>query len=506
MYGKVLAAAASALAIAACSGTKGEFDYLYENLPFEMEKIQRPAIPALTVQLTDFGAVGDGVTLNTDAFASAMQYLSDKGGGHLVVPSGIWRTGPVEIKSNCDLHVTKDAIIIFDPSRELYPIIETVFEGLDTKRCESPLWAENAENISVTGSGVLDGSGESWRMVKKDKLTAGEWNKLIASGGVVDPAGRIWYPDEGFLKAISFSSMNVVNGERSEEEWNEIKSSLRPNMVQFRNCTNVLLEGCTFQNSPCWNVHPLMCRNLIVNGVNIRNPYYAQNGDAIDIDSCENVLVINSSFDAGDDGICIKSGKDAAGRKRARPCRNLIIDDCTVYHGHGGFTVGSEMSGGVENVKVSNCRFLGTDVGLRFKSTRGRGGVVRNIFINDIYMKDILADGVLFDLFYSGRSAMEVDENGELLNVPARPVDETTPAFRDIYINDVCISGASRAMFFNGLPEMPVTNINISDCTVTADRGIDLRNSADITLHNVNCFPKTGEPVTTYFVTNLKQD
>lgn len=497
---------AGALLLVSSCGKQGgdEFAYLYENLPFKMERVARPVIPDLRVSVKDFGGVGDGVTLNTEAFAKAMKHLSDKGGGHLDVPAGIWLTGPIEILSNCDLHVTPNAVIIFDPDRDLYPIIQTVFEGLDTRRCESPVHAEGARNISITGGGVLDGSGEAWRMVKKSKLTDGEWRKLVTSGGVVSRDGRIWYPDEGFEKATMFSNMNVPSADLTEEQWNEIKSFLRPNMVSLRNCENVLLEDCSFQNSPCWNVHPLMCKNLIVNRVNIRNPYYSQNGDAIDVDSCENVLITNSTFDAGDDGICIKSGKDADGRRRARPCKNLIVDNCTVFHGHGGFTVGSEMSGGVENIKVSNCRFLGTDVGLRFKSTRGRGGVVKNIYISDIYMKDILADAILFDLFYGGKSAVEAAaEKDETINVPAVPVDETTPAFRDIYINNVCCNGASRAMLFNGLPEMPVTNINVSDCTITADEGITLRNSQDITFKNVKCYPEKGDAITTLRVKNF---
>lgn len=497
---------AGALLLVSSCGKQGgdEFAYLYENLPFKMERVARPVIPDLRVSVKDFGGVGDGVTLNTEAFAKAMKHLSDKGGGHLDVPAGIWLTGPIEILSNCDLHVTPNAVIIFDPDRDLYPIIQTVFEGLDTRRCESPVHAEGARNISITGGGVLDGSGEAWRMVKKSKLTDGEWRKLVASGGIVSRDGRIWYPDEGFEKATMFSNMNVPSADLTEEQWNEIKSFLRPNMVSLRNCENVLLEDCSFQNSPCWNVHPLMCKNLIVNRVNIRNPYYSQNGDAIDVDSCENVLITNSTFDAGDDGICIKSGKDADGRRRARPCKNLIVDNCTVFHGHGGFTVGSEMSGGVENIKVSSCRFLGTDVGLRFKSTRGRGGVVKNIYISDIYMKDIVADAILFDLFYGGKSAVEAAaEKDETINVPAVPVDETTPEFRDIYISNVCCNGASRAMLFNGLPEMPVTNINVSDCTITADEGITLRNSQDITFKNVKCFPESGDAITTVRVKNF---
>ena len=502
-----LIAAACALLLSACHRSTGEFDYLYKDLPFEMPRVSRPVIPDYSVDLSDFGAVGDGVTLNTEAFAAAMQHLSDQGGGHLVVPAGLWLTGPIGILSNCDLHLTDNAVIIFDPDRRHYPIISTVFEGLDTRRCESPIHAQDAKNISITGSGVIDGNGDAWRMVKKSKMAEGEWARLLASGGVLSEDGKTWYPDEGFLKATRMSNMNVPSAPLTEEQWDEIKSFLRPNLVQLRACENVLLEGVTFQNSPCWNVHPLLCKNLIVNRVNIRNPWYSQNGDAIDVDSCENVLIVNSTFDAGDDGICIKSGKDADGRRRARPCKNLIVDNCTVFHGHGGFTVGSEMSGGVENIKVSNCRFLGTDVGLRFKSTRGRGGVVKGIYIDNIYMKDILAEGVLFDLFYGGKSAVDAAADGSpIVDEPAKPVDETTPEFRDIYIRNVYCNGAARAMFFNGLPEMPVTNINITDCTVTADTGIDLRNSQDITFRNVRCFPKSGAEINTWKVKNFTNE
>ena len=217
----------------------------------------------------------------------------------------------------------------------------------------------------------------------------------------------------------------------------------------------------------------------------IRNPEYSQNGDGIDIDACTNVILTNSSLDCGDDGICIKSGKDGDGRRHATPCQNLIIDGCTVFHGHGGFVVGSEMSGGVRNIMVSNCRFLGTDVGLRFKSKRGRGGVVEGIWIDNIYMTDIVTDALLFDLFYGGKSAVEALEDGVQQAPGSFPVDETTPAFRDIHISNVVCNGAARAMYFNGLPEMPVKGISISNCSFSSRKGIEIHCSEDVTIDNV---------------------
>lgn len=497
---------AIALATTACGNKDTSFDYLYEDLPFKMEKVSRPVIPDYTVDITEFGGIGDGVTLNSQAFANAMSHLAAKGGGHLNVPAGIWLTGPIGLEDNTDLHVCPNAIIIFDPDTKHYPIVETMYEGTTQARCESPLHADGKKNISVTGGGVIDGSGEAWRMVKQEKLTANEWNKLIKSGGLT--MGTTWYPDDSFFSYREFRRNNQGLS-YDDPAWNSVKRALRPVLVSFRNCENVLLEDCTFQNSPAWNIHPRMCRNLIVNRVTVRNPWYAQNGDAIDIDSCENVLVVDSNFDAGDDGICVKSGKDAEGRKWNRPTKNLIVDNCVVYHGHGGFTVGSEMSGGVHNVKVSNCRFLGTDVGLRFKSTRGRGGVVDNIYIDNVYMKDIVTDAVLFNLYYGGNDPAMMAALGLKHKVEdelSRTADETTPAFRDIHISNVVCNGADRAMFFNGLPEMPVKGIDLKDVTITAKHGIQLYWSENITMKNVQIHASEGESVVTANVKNLKQE
>lgn len=472
-----------------------EYAYLYEDLPFEMPHVQRPEIPAHEVNICDFGGVGDGVTLNSNAFADAIEALTEAGGGHLVVPAGIWLTGPITLKDNIDLHIRPDAVLLFSTDRDLYPIVETVFEGLDTRRCISPINAVGARNISITGGGTIDGNGDSWRQVKKSKMAPSQWNKLLKSGGFTNEKGDLWYPDSSsFRGAVVSDAFNVPQGLVTEEEWNSVKTYLRPVMISFKDCENVLLEDCLFQNSPCWNIHPLMCRNVIIDNVTVRNPWYSQNGDGLDVDSCENVLVINSSFDVGDDAICIKSGKDEDGRRRARPCRNLIVDNCIVFHGHGGFVVGSEMSGGVENIKVSDCRFLGTDVGLRFKSCRGRGGVVKNIHINDIVMMNIPTEPLLFDLHYGGKSAVEAAAEGASpFDVPFVEADETTPQFRDIYIKDIVCSGAARSMYFNGIPEKNIENIVVENCEIVSDKGADLRYSTGVILRDVRIIQSEGE-------------
>ncbi|MBQ3828098.1 MAG: glycoside hydrolase family 28 protein, partial [Prevotella sp.] len=346
----------------------------FKNLPFKMEAFGAPVIPNNTVNLKDFGAVGDGRTLCTDAFHKAMQALSKKGGGRLVVPEGVWLTGPLDLVSNLDLHLKSGAIILFSDDETLYPVIKTYYEGWEAYRTHSPIYGKNLVNVSITGHGVIDGNGQYWRPLKKEKVTEAQWKKFTAKGGVIKD-NRLWYPSESYAYGEQHAREITSKANPTQEELSKIRRFVRPVMISLVGCKNVLLKGVIFQNSGAWNIHPLMCENVIIEDVLAKNPSYAQNGDALDLESCKNALIINSKFDAGDDGICIKSGKDEEGRKRARPCENVIVDGCTVFAGHGGFVVGSEMSGGVKNILVKNCQFMGTDVGLRFKSRRGRGGV-----------------------------------------------------------------------------------------------------------------------------------
>ncbi len=461
------------------------YEKFTRNLPFPMAQISAPTIPDRQVTLTDFGAVGDGETLCTEAFVKAIDALSNRGGGHLIVPRGIWHTGPIVLKSNSDLHLEMGAVILFAADETLYPLISTSFEGLDTYRCQSPLSGNGLHDISITGQGVIDGNGRYWRPLKKSKVTESQWKEFTEGSGVETKKGY-WVPSEGYAKGEASANMNVPEGMNTKEDWESIKRFLRPVMVSLVNCRNVLLQDVIFQNSPAWNLHPLMCENIILDHVLARNPAYAQNGDALDLESCRNALIVDSKFDAGDDGICIKSGKDADGRRRGRPCENVVVDGCTVFAGHGGFVVGSEMSGGVKNIMVRNCQFLGTDVGLRFKSTRGRGGIVENINIDGISMTDIKTDAITFNMYYGGKSVAEALADGDNPDNTAKmPVDETPPIFRNINISNVVCNGAGRAMEFNGLPEMPIDGITLRNVNIIAKKDAEFHNCKNITQKDV---------------------
>lgn len=486
---------------------KNHYQYLYKDLPFSMPLVKVPVFKKNMVSVEEFGGVGDGITLNTNAFAKSMDALAAKGGGTLIVPKGIWFTGPIVFRSNINMHLEKGAVILFSPDFNLYPIVETIFEGLDTRRCQSPISGRNLVNVAITGQGSINGYGEAWRPLKKNKVTASQWKKMIGAGGVVKN-NDTWYPSESSFKGSQISDMNVPRQNLTEQEWLEIKDFLRPVMVSFIECKNVYLQGVLFENSPSWNLHPLMCENVILDGLFVRNPGYSQNGDGLDLESCRNSIIVNCTFDVGDDGICIKSGKDEPGRRRARPTENVIVDNCKVFQGHGGFVVGSEMSGGVRNISVKNCQFLGTDVGLRFKSTRGRGGVVENIYISDIYMFNIETESFLFDLYYGGKSAVETLEDGDVTPTEEKllPVTEETPVFRNIFVKNLVSRNARRAMLFNGLPEMKINNIQIEDINITAQYGAELSNSKDIVFKNVHIVPQNGSALILKEVDNFNSE
>ena len=474
------------LAVCAVANADNPYKKFTEGLPFQMTEVSAPLIPERQASLADYAADGTGQQLCTEVFQRAIDELAQKGGGRLVVPRGIWLTGPIVLKSNIELHLEHGAVIQFAADESLYPIVPTSFEGLDTRRCQSPISAVGQTNIAITGHGAIDGNGQYWRPLKKAKVTDAQWKELTSQPGGVVTKKNYWVPSEGYAKAESMSSMNVPDKPLSDAEWQEIKRFLRPVMVSLIDCKNVLLQGVIFQNSPAWNLHPLMCENIIIDNVLVRNPAYAQNGDALDLESCRNALIVNSRFDAGDDGICLKSGKDKDGRRRGRPCENVVVSGCTVFAGHGGFVVGSEMSGGVRNIMVKDCQFLGTDVGLRFKSTRGRGGIVENIYIDGISMNDIKTYALTFNMYYGGKSVAEVlAEGGTAPVATAVPVTEETPVFRNIDIRNVVCSNAGYAMEFNGLPEMPIDGIHLKDIVIRAKNDATFNFSKDITKENV---------------------
>lgn len=498
---KTLLALASLMLIACSSDkyqqiTQSAVNDLVKNAPFTMS-VTLPTFPNREFNVMNYGADATGITLSTEAFQTAIDECTAAGGGTVLIPAGVYTTGPIVLKSNVRLYADWNSLVIFSDDFTLYPIKDALFEGLNTKRCQSPLSAYQAENVAICGHGTFDGNGYAWRPLKSTKVTAAQWKKKIKTG-VVDEEKGIWYPDSASIKAAPYcqdQNVPVLWDDATNEDWEQFRSFLRPVLLEFEQCRNVLLEGVCFENSPAWNLHPFRCENVVLSQLSVRNPWYSQNGDGVDAECCKNVLIERCSFDVGDDAICMKSGKNEDGRRLGIPTENVLVNNCTVFHGHGGFVVGSEMSGGIKNVAVDGCLFIGTDVGLRFKSTRGRGGVVENIYVKNINMTDIPNEGLVFNLFYGGKGAGEetAEEIAARQNAPIPVADETTPAFRNITIENVTCKNAKTAIHFNGLPEQKIENVTLRNIHMTATYGAIFAQTSGLNASEIHITAEKGE-------------
>lgn len=455
------------------------YAHCYADLPFETPAVCAPSIPSLTVSLTEYGGRGDGITLNTASFAAAINDLASRGGGHLVVTAGVWVTGPIELKSNIDLHIEKDAIILFSSDKSLYPILPPD-EGTGGALCTPPISASHQSNFSITGQGIIDGNGEAWRPVKRFKVSDAEWTRFKRLGlkEVQEGKSTVWYP-----------TLGNKDGEIARK---------RPRLIRFIGCTDFLIQGVIVQNSPSFHVNMILCRNFILDSVMVRCPWNAQNGDGIDLSSCRNALLTGCSVDAGDDAICMKSGIGDTGRRRG-PTSDIVIDGCTVFHGHGGFVIGSDTGGGMNNIAVRHCRFIDTDTGLRFKSGRDRGGKIRNVWVDDTVMCDIADEAILFDCYYQ-------EKVGDAADVSAEPVTADTPEFSHIRINHITCTDAGRAIVIKGLPESRVKDVTISNCSIKSRRGVVINHADGITLDNLTLKIESGDAVSTTGSSDVKEN
>lgn len=463
-----------------------------------------PTLPAVrpvqfrpdTFDLRKYGAVADGQTLNTQAFSQAIAACAQAGGGTVRVPAGLWLTGPIVLKNNVNLHLAQGALVQFTADHGQYPLVKTTWEGEDAIRCQAPISGVDLQNIAITGRGTFDGAGDTWRPVKKSKLSEGEWQKLVHSGGVLSDKKDYWYPSEGSLKGNQLAAAKQLPKGFNPADFADLRDYLRPNMLSLTRCRQILLEDFTIQNSPAWTMHPLLCEDVTVRRVTARNPAYGQNTDAIDLESCRNGVVEGCTFSVGDDGLCIKSGRDEEGRRRGAPTENFLIQNCKVYSAHGGFVIGSEMSGGVRNLIVRNCAFMGTDVGLRFKTARGRGGVVENIWVDGITMTDIAGQAIIFDMYYMAKDP--VPQPGESTAPPtiaAQPLGEGTPKFQHFYINNVTCRGADTGILVRGLPEMSIKDIVIENVVIESKKGLLCQEAENIRFKNITLLSADTRPV-----------
>ena len=397
-------------------------------------------LKAERVDMLKSGAKADGKTLNTMLINHTVDRLSQAGGGTLFFPAGTYLTGAIRLKSNITLELEAGATLLFSDNFDDYlPFMEVRHEGVMMKSFSPLISAMDAENITIKGEGTLDGQGKAWWTeffriyVDLEKNGMRELNKYQP----------LWERE---------NDVEALYAETNEDWHGTLKRRFfRPPFIQPVRCRRVRIEGVKIINSPFWTVNPEFCDNVVVTGVTIHN-VPSPNTDGIYPESCRNVHISDCHISVGDDCITLKSGRDAQARRLGVPCENITITNCTMLSGHGGVVIGSEMSGSVRKVTISNCVFDGTDRGIRIKSTRGRGGVVEDIRVSNIIMSNIKREAVVLNLKYS--------------EMPVEPMSERTPLFRDISISGLTAVGVKTPVKIVGLEEAPVTDIILRDINV----------------------------------------
>ena len=415
----------------------------------------------MQADITQHGAVPDGESNSTAAIQRAIDACAAAGGGTLVVPAGRFVTGTIWLRSNITLHLEAGAVLLGSQNADDFPLWTSNWEGPASTTRAAMISGEDLDNVAITGRGTIDGRGQMW------------WR---------------------LMRQLE-SSMKII----------------RPRLIRLVDCRNVLFEGVTLTNSPAWTLNPVACDNVNIRGLTVINPPDSPNTDGINPDSCRNVRISDCHIDVGDDCVTIKSGSEDQPRREYRPCENVVVTNCTMIHGHGGVVIGSEMSGGVRNVAISNCTFVGTDRGIRLKARRGRGGAVEDLRVSNIVMDDVFCPLVV-NLFY-GCGAWN---DPKVTDQSPQPVTERTPRFRRLRFSNISARRVRySAAYVIGLPEMFVEDVAFSDVAVYLDAanteagqsamapgqpdlcraGFVLENVANALLSNVQVFDQVGPAV-----------
>ena len=417
------------------------------------------SVRAEYIDMQKAGASPNGQKLNTALINKTIEKLNANGGGTLFFPAGTYLTGAIKMKSNITLELEAGATLLFSDNFEDYlPFVEMRHEGIQMKSFCPLIYAVDAENITIKGEGKLDGQGKKWWA---------EFYKVVVD---VDANGihDINKYQPMWDKA---NDVKALYAETNEDYVSSMKRRFfRPPFIQPVRCKNIRIQGITIVNSPFWTVNPEFCENVTVDGVTIANPL-SPNTDGINPESCRYVHISNCHISVGDDCITLKSGRDLQARKLNFPDENITITNCTMLAGHGGVVIGSEMSGGVRKVVISNCVFDGTDRGIRIKSTRGRGGVVEDIQIDNIVMKDIKEEAIILDMLYS--------------KMPVETLSDRTPIFRNINISNMTGTNVLIPIKIRGLEESPISDITMTNINITAKQKCIFQNYKRVLLKDV---------------------
>ncbi|MFI8379460.1 glycoside hydrolase family 28 protein [Leeuwenhoekiella sp. NPDC079379] len=423
-----------------------------------IQKIGTLEFPDAQFLITDYGAVADGKTLNTQAFKNAIEKCNASGGGHVIVPAGAYLTGPIHLKSNVDLHLEKGAEVLFTTDHQAYlPAVHTSYEGMEIMNYSPLIYAKGQKNIAVTGSGTFNGqaSNDNWW----------PWSGAERYG---HQEGTPQQKDEHNLPTLF---KMVEDGVAVENRIFGAKHQLRPLFFQTLECENILIQGVTFTNAPFWVIHPLKSKYITVDGVTVNS--HGPNNDGCDPEYSSYVHITNCKFNTGDDCIAIKSGRNADGRRVNIPSENIVVENCEMKDGHGGVVMGSEISAGVRNVFVRNCvmNSPNLDRAIRIKTNTLRGGFVENLYVKDIEIGQVKEAVLKINLYYGIYGVQE----GEFI-----------PTINNINLENITVeNGGEYGILIKGRPEKLVSGITLKNVTINgAQESTSIENCEPITYIN----------------------
>ncbi len=436
-----------------------------KNVLFLLLLLFTSSLSAKTYDIVALGADNSGKEKCTDLINHTIASASNEGGGTIYFPAGTYLTGALILKSNITLYLEAGATLSFSTDfDDFLPFRKIRWEGIFMNSFTPLLYAEGAENIAIKGEGTLEGNGKAWWEEIK-RIQYNSWKDNPSTK--LTKYQQMWFDQNKDIKVEPYFEEGLK------------RAFFRPPFIQFQECNNINIEGISIKNSPFWTINPIGCNDLFIHGITINNPHDGWNTDGINPSSCSNVRISDCFVSVGDDCITIKSGRDFDGRNYGKPCENITVTNCVMLSGHGGVVIGSEMSGGVKNVTISNCVFDGTDAGIRLKASRGRGGIVENIRVDNIVMTNIQKNAFIFNLFYDKTSQPE-------------PVSERTPIFRNVHISNVTGVNIKCAGFIRGIEEMPVSELSFSNINLEVEDGFTAETAKNLHFSNVSIATEKG--------------
>lgn len=427
----------------------------WAGLQIILDEIQAPIFKDQNYDIIEFGAKNDSITDCLPAILKAIEKCNFEGGGKVNIPKGHYIVnGPIHLKSNVNLHLEKGATLHFSTNPQDYlPVVLTRWESTECYNYSPLIYANNQENIGLTGQGILDGHANNenwWNWVTKAEYG---WKPGMPSQD--DPESR--------PRLFDWNTRQVPVSERILGE----SAHMRPNFVQPYNCKNIIIDSVTIKNSPMWVINPVLSENITVSNVKVIS--HGPNSDGCDPESCKNVLIKNCFFDTGDDCIALKSGRNQDGRRIARPIENVVIQDCTMKDGHGGVVIGSEVSGGAKNIYAENCKMSSPNLerALRIKTNKLRGGKIENIFFRNIEVGEVSESIVRVNMRYT---------------ITADSSEVFIPEVENIYIENVTSEKSKYGIYIDGYSdEYPVKNLNITNCKFeNAEKGDKIKFAENI--------------------------